>query len=343
MEIATQDNEQLGEISSESELNSQLNSNTNTGEVLNDDLPEIGMEQLNAKINQDNQNDGGSDGDIDDEYDEDYENIIDYLDDKHDLGLAIEELPENLSRQEEAEIISDLFEKVATNASKQLEEYAGIEALLNDDEVAAFIEAKRNGATLKDFIQAMDNGVDSLSDEEIISYQLQREYPNMTEDEISDLVDDYKDKGVLSKMSEAARTKIKQIQQYQEEATAYKEQQIYQQDVQDVANILNNTYELYGVPLTQEIKENVYAAATQRDENGMTYLDNALQTNDGVILATLGLLHLQDLMQAKASTDSNRRNKRLVEKLFENPVDLQSNSQDTSNAPVFDPRIANSF
>jgi hypothetical protein len=182
-----------------------------------------------------------------------------------------------------------------------------------------------------------------MSDEEIVKLDIKSQYPNMTDEEVDDLINERKDKGVLNKMAESAREKLTQAEQQRTEYEQQMAQKQYEQDVNAVGQILQNTNTVYGVPLTEDIKKDVFVAATQRDDEGLTYLDRALQSNEGVILATLGLLHMEDLMKANASVNTNRRSKKLVEKLFENPQDLQSNSSDNLDTPKFDPSAANSF
>ena len=348
----------LGEITNEQELMNYLNEDDNVTQddddnkkpedkpedkPLGDDLPETGIASLEGKA----QEQPSDDDDTDDEKKQEeieFSNIIEYIDKKHNLGLKIDQLPEDLDRAQEAEIVADLFEKVATNAERQINEFKEVAQLLEDQEVAAFLEAKRQGATLKDFLDVYSSSVKGMDDESVVKMDLKNQYPNMTDDEISELVDNYKDKGVLSKMAEASRTKIEEFERQKQEIDERQAQQEYEQSVKEVGAILQNTKEVYGVPLTEDIKKDVFIAATQRDpQTGMTYLDQALQSNEGVILATLGLLHMQDLMKANASINTNRRSKKLVEKLFEDPRDLQSNSPDNSDTPKFDPNAANAF
>ena len=308
--------------------------------VIGDDIPNMTEAGLEGKIKEQPE---GANPDEPEEQEMEFSNIVEYLNEKHDLGLNIDNLPEDLSREQEAEIVADLLDKIATSADSKLKEYKEIEELLSDEEIKAFIEAKRQGATLKDFVEAISTTPDAMKDEDIISLQLRSEYPNMSEDEIKDLVDNYKTKGVLEKMANVARDRMKQYEQQKTALELQAEEAQYKKDVQELAEMLGNTTAVYGVPLTKEMKEDVFNAAVKRDESGLTYLDKALQSNEGVILATLGLLHMQDLMRARASTDTNKRNKKLVEKLFENPADLQSGEQDLNNRPQFDPNVANSF
>jgi len=277
------------------------------------------------------------------EQEQEFSNMVAYMDNKFDLGLNLEALPKDLSREKEAEIISELFDKVTKNTEQEINKFSEVQELLKDPEVEAFINAKRNGATLRDIMKAASTSVDTMDDASIITQKLKTEYPNMEAEEIEQLVQGYKDKGVLEKMATSAREQAHAYEQKQDELREAKEANDYKEGVQHLASMLDNTQAVYDVPLTPDMKKTVFTAATQRDKAGMTYLDKALQSDEGVILATLGVLYMEDLMKAKASTDTNRRNKSLVEKLFENPSNLQSGEQDITNTPTFNPEVANSF
>ena len=321
--------------------------------VLGGDLPIMGKDNLAGIAGEQMDAAGGDaedkkeepDGEKKEEEEAEFSNIIDYLDKKHNLGLHTEQLPEDLDRAQEAEIVADLFEKMATNAEKQIREFQEVAELLEKDpEVAAFLEAKKQGATLRDFVEAVAQSAEGLGDEDIIKINLKNQYPNMTDEEIKDVIEGYKEKGVLPKMAESARQLLKETEANRKQYEEQKEAQEYEQSVQQLGKMLQSTTNVYGVPLDDEKKRDVFIAATQRDpETGLTYLDQALQSNEGVIMATLGVLHMQDLMKAYASVNTNKRSKRLIEKLFADPLDLQSNSPDNLEAPKFDPKAANSF
>jgi len=290
----------------------------------------------------DGEGDGGGEG-PEAGADGEFSNVVDYLNTKHELGLNVGALPEDMSREQEAEIVADLFDKVAGNAQSQLNEFAQVAKILEDKEVKDFIEAKKNGKTLQDYVRSVASTPDGMTDELIISNQLKQQYADMTDDEIKELVADYKDKGMLEKMAKTVRSNIKTQEANISQQNERQAKTEYDNNVKEVGSILENTADVYGVPMTDKIKKNVFLAITQRDDTGMTYLDKALQSNDGVIMATLGLLHMKDLMSAKTSTDTNRRNKKLVDKLFSDPMDLQSSNVQRDTKTNFDPNIANSF
>ena len=349
--VATQQLDNLGEITSEEELLAQIGGKASTNGTANEgeggEGGEAGTEGSQAGEEgtgqEGSENYEGGEGE-EGTSSEEFANIVDYLNRQYELGLAVDQLPKDLTREQEAEIVADLFDRTAKGAQRKLSEYGEIERLLKEDaELAEFIKAKREGKNLRDFLKEYAGSTDGMDDETVIRSQLQAQYPEMTEEEISDMLTTYKDKGVLEKMAKSARNLLKEQEALEARVQENRSLQDYQKEVNNFGNLVQNTSAVYEIPLTDEMKKNVFVAATQRDEEGLTYLDRALQSNEGVFLATLGLLHMQDLIRAKASVDTNRRNKKLVDKLFESPSDLQSSSQQEETTKGFDPNAANAF
>ena len=113
--------------------------------------------------------------------------------------------------------------------------------------------------------------------------------------------------------------------------------------MQEFGKLVKGAGKVYNVPLTDQIKNDVFVAVTKRDQDGATYLDKALQTDEGLFLAALGVLHMESLMKAHASINTNRTNKKLVDRLFDKASDLQSDSQDDSKQEGFNAELADRF
>jgi hypothetical protein len=272
-----------------------------------------------------------------------YTNMVDYLNKEHDLGLNVKNLPDDLTREQEAEVVSDLFQRTLTGVNRKLEEYAGIEEVLKDKEVKDFIAAKAGGKSLKDYVSEYAETTDGQSNENIIKNQLSTQYPEMTKEEISDMVGIYKDKGILDKMADSSRESQKAAAIKKDEIDTATQETNRNNEIQQFGGLVKGTESVYGIPLTDQIKSDVFVAVTQRGEDNLTYMDRMLQSDEGMFLAALGVLHMQDMMQAKATTDTNRRNKTLVDKLFTDASDLQSKTEDDTEKEGFNAEIADRF
>jgi soluble cytochrome b562 len=275
--------------------------------------------------------------------DEEFTNMVDYLNKEHELGLNVNNLPSDLSREQEAEIVSNLFQRTLDGVNRQLAQYQEVQKVLDDEEVKNFIAAKSEGKSLREYVKEFSQTTEGQSDEIAVRNQLTTQYPNMTKEEIEDMIDVYKDKGTLEKMATAAREAQTKAEQAEQEREAQRAEQEYAQGIQEFGKLVKSAGKVYGIPLTDEVKNDVFAAVTQRDENGETYMDKILNTDQGLFLAALGTLHMETLMKARSSTDSNRSNKKLVDRLFDKASDLQSSSNDDEKQEGFNAELADRF
>lgn len=277
------------------------------------------------------------------EEEEEFTNMVDFLNKEHDLGLNVDNLPADISREQEAEVVNDLFKRTLDGVNRKLGEYQYVEEVLKDEEVANFIKAKADGKTLKEYVTEYAQTTEGQSDKDVLKTQLSTQNSEMTAEEIEDLIKTYEDKGILDKMATSARASIKEQEETENKAKAQSDDAEYQSQVVEFGKLVKGTKSVYGIPLTDQMKNDVYIAATQRDNDGMTYMDQIVQSDEGLFLAALGVLHMQELMQAKASTSTNKAKKSLVDKLFDKASDLQSKTEDTHNEEGFNAEVANRF
>lgn len=283
----------------------------------------------------------GGKGDIDDEGDgegqgagdsNDFDSSVHYLDERFKLGMNLDQLPEKMDAATEAKIVGDIFARLQNGLGAKINEYEGVQKVLEDEEVKNFIAAKQEGKTMQDFVNQYSQSTAGLPDEALILDELKLTMPNTTEEERKVVLEGYKTAGTVEKTAEImrnARTEREQAQALKQEEDAKEAEKAAklqrETEVGEYKQYLGGVETVYGVPLTDEMREQLFVASTQLDENNMTYLDKALQSDQGILMATLGILHLKTLMQANSSTIKNRANKQVVDKLFASPDQLQSN------------------
>lgn len=284
-----------------------------------------------------------SDDDKGGEQEQEFTNIVDYLDKTHELKLNTDNLPKDLTREQEAEIVSDLFERTLRGTSARLQEYQQIEEVLKDAEVADFIKAKSEGKTMRDFVTEYAKTPAGKGDEAVIADQLLSMYPEMTQQEIDGTIESYKDRGVLEKMATSARKSIEEAEVKKEQEEAQRAEQEFKQGVENFSKTVSSAKTIYGIPLTDDMKKDVLDAVTLRNEKGLTYMEQVLQQDEGLLLAALGILHMETLMKATKTTSTNRTNKKLVDKLFESASDLQSKTTDDTEQEGFNAELADRF
>lgn len=275
--------------------------------------------------------DDGGEGEGDGEGAQEYPTALHYLNERFGIGMNLENLPEDINEGQVAEAIGDLMDRMTTGFNKKIEEQATVNEILKDKEVADFIEAKKDGKTLRDYAMAYATTAEGMDDEVLIRKDLKVQYPGMGDEKIDSIISGYKEKDIVGDMANAARQRMKandqaaEAQRQREKEIADKQDaQERARSVEELGTFLRGVNNVYGVPLTDDMRAQVFVAATQLDEDGDTYLDKALQSNEGLVLATLGILHLKQLIGGKRSIEGNKTVKKIIDNLFDDPANLQS-------------------
>ncbi len=278
-----------------------------------------------------------------------YDNMVQFLDKKYDLKLNLDQLPDDLSREQEAEVVGGLYDKVIQNANAKIAQYQRIDEILKDQEVKDFITAKKDGKTLKDYAIQYAGSTAGKSDEEIVKDSIKRQFPTMKEEDVEDTLSGYRERNKIGPMAEIARAAVIENEKNDDitKEKVRKDQEILDEkdrveDVNTYRTYIGNIKDVQGIPIDAKMKNELFVAATQPDEKGLTYLDRALQSDEGVLRATLGLLHLERLIQAGKTTDKNIQRANLVDKLLADPKEL-GNSSHVQHSDGFDPTAADTF
>lgn len=281
--------------------------------------------------------------------DEEFTNVVDYLDKEFNLGLNLEELPKDMTREQEAEAISTIFRRVDNGIKSKLAEYEELNALLKDKEVVQFLQLKKEGKTLKDIAATYASAPEGAPDDVVVTRHLKVMFPNLTDAEIAEQVQSFREKNKLEKMATSAREYFK-TQKTSEETAAEKKKQVqeekdeqeYQESVREFGTFLQNTSKVYGIPVSPEMKKAVFKAVTTRDNEGMTYHDRVLQSNAGTFLSALGVMYMKDLLRKGAAGKASKAKLDFEDRLFREPDKLRSGSEAT-HEPEFNAAIANQF
>ena len=255
--------------------------------------------------------------------------------------MNLAELPKEMDAATEAKAVGDIFSRLQTGLGAKLGEYEDVRVILEDKEVKDFITAKANGKTLKDYAIQYAQTTEGLSNEQLVKEELRVQMPNATDDHITKIVEGYKTSETLDETAGVMRDARKDRETQEatdreatDKATLKAQSEKRTQDIAEFGSYLKKVNSVYGIPVTEEMRNQVFIASTRQDESGDTYLDKALQSDQGILLATLGLLHMERIVQASASTSNNRTNKSLADKLFATPEQLQSGEGDGSGNKI---------
>ena len=278
-----------------------------------------------------------------------FKNSVEYVNARFKLGLKTENLGD-INKEQESEVIGDLIERQTQGFNKIISQYVKINDLVKDPEVADFLKAKAQGKNLTQYVSDLGYSGSSLDDEALVRADLKSTYPNMDKEKIDKLIDGYKDKELLEDMAsnirEKNQNKTEAEKKAEEQRAKIEEEQFMLQRQREVENFRNYTKgikSVFGVPVTDQMRERVVAASTEIDDEGETYLDKVLKTDPGVYLATMGVLFLQDLLNAAGSKEGNIKAKRLADKLFDSTEKLQSSSRTDSPTNEELVKAANQF
>lgn len=364
-EIVTQaaESTEIGDINNEEDLKKYLNlddkkeeeDDKNKGEensLIDENGNLIPVEELSEeekKVEEEKEKIENEKKDKDKGTEKEYTNMVQYLDEKYDLKLNLDQLPDDLSREQEAEVVGGLYDKVVQNANARIAQYQRIDDILKDQEVKDFIAAKKDGKTLKDYAIQYAGSTAGKGDEEVVKDSIKRQFPSMKDEDVEDVLSGYRDRNKISTMAEIARATAieneksddvakEKVRKDQEELDG----KARDEDIGNYRTYISNIKSVEGIPIDVKMKNELFVAATQTDEKGLTYLDRALQSDVGVLRATIGLLHLERLIQAGKTTDKNTQRADLVDKLLADPKELL-NSSSVQHSDGFDPRAADTF
>lgn len=283
------------------------------------------------------------------EDEEEFSNVIEYLNKKHNMGLNVEALPKDLTREQEAELVSEVYEKLQAGAKRAVSQYQNIDKILKDPEVAAFVKAKSEGKTMKDFAMQYAASPEGAPDDILVKNHFKLQYPTLPDAELQEMVEEARTKNRIPKLAEAARAYFKNQETATKAAADAKlasdseaEEQEYRKATQRLSQLLQATPSVYGVPLEPQMKNSLYRFITERDEDGVTEHDRVLQSENGVILSGIGILLLKDFLKTRGSVEGEKRKKSLADKLFESEGQLQRTAE-TRQDPEFSAKLANSW
>lgn len=261
----------------------------------------------------------------------DYPSVVHYLNEKHGLELNLGE--EAITPQDQAEILDEVVTRMVTSVNASLEQYQYIETLMTDPEFQAVLQAKVEGKGLKDLFAKFAGTPVTLGDDDLAIKDFKAKYPKATEEHVRGMVDALKKNGQFETFVTGLREQLTEEQSFSEAKTreeAEKQTKLTaeqeRQEVAEYTSYVSALTNVHGVPVTPEMKKAVVEMATKRDAKGSTYMDLALQSNEGLTLAALGIAFMKEMITNSASLHGNRKNAKFIDKVFKTPDKLQGSS-----------------
>lgn len=264
-----------------------------------------------------------------------YPTILHYLDDRFKMKMNLEKVTGEIKPEDQRKAVGDILNRMRNGMAAKIGEYSDVKKILEDKEVKDFIAAKKDGKTLKDYAMQYAQSTKGLSDEPLIREELKITMPGASEDDITKIIEGYRTSDMIATTAEIMRKSRteREAQQLVTDNTAKElakttADRDRQQDIDSFNHYLKRVNSVYGIPLTDEMRNEVFYASTSVDESGDTYLEKALQSDEGVLKATLGLIHLEKLIKANNTSIKNKARKSFTEELLDDPGSLQSSGGD---------------
>lgn len=300
--------------------------------VIGDPIPELGVDDEEEE--EGNEGKKKKEGEQEEEEEgkkfSDYPTVVHYLNEKHGLQLNLDE-EEIKTPERQAEIMDEVVTRMIQGVNDAVKEYDYIETLMTDPEIQAVLKAKSEGKGLKDLFTQFAGTPVTLGDDDLAIKDFKAKYPKATEEHVRGMVDSLKKNGQFDTFVKSLREQLTEEQSFSEAKTksdaekqkvASAEQE--RQEVAEYTSYVSALTNVHGVPVTPEMKKAVVDMTTRRNQKGETYLDVALQSNEGLTLAALGIAFMKDMITNSASLHGNRKNAKFIEKVFKTPDKLQS-------------------
>ena len=239
----------------------------------------------------------------------------------HDImGNTDIEIPENLSYQEQTEIVRQSFEDVVNHYETQIQQ---VQQMLPNEYELSLLEAMRNG--INPFEQ-MAPSIDINNKELVVREKLRMDNPGWEDSDIDAELNDILSSNKLDRYYKSAVPVVQQKagggneswQQYQqqlEQQRLQEEQMEYQQDVEAIRNVAIQTNDFSGFELPNEMKNQAFAYATQiNPQTGNTYLIDTLNNPEKIYRIAMLDLYFEKFVESLAGQQVNKVKEKLATK-----------------------------
>lgn len=280
--------------------------------------------------------------------------IINYLSDRFDIDLN--ELYEENNNPNIGEVLDYIGYKIEENlqGGKQ-KNYRTKEAYLLDEILS---QGGSVDEFYNDYVLASNEVIEQLqelhsfSDEDIVLADFMSR--GFSEEEAVELLEGLEAKNKVKAKAQEIKRELEQkintfkneqfsklLNKKHEELLERKKQieKVREEEMEQIANKLYNLQAIYGYPLVEEDKERLFAYITQTDENGLTELDKALQSNENLILVSFILNHADDFIGYLKTAFKERSKKIFYDKLLKEPYIPQNKVKNAEKQSFIDEKL----
>lgn len=277
---------------------------TDDGEIILDDSIDTGDDgddnDDQGDDDQNNNNDDQDENDGDDTKPEEgaYKpgNLISELNDEYELGLNLENLPEDLDEKGELKVVAQILEREKSKNKAQIEAMSSYDQLIQSDaETQQYLKDRAAGMTMKDMI-AKYGGSASYSNEDAQVVKSLKDTLGLDDTQAASAIEQMKEAGTYdARKKQIVDHNIKVEQALADKAeqdrvqATIDEQKAWDSEVKAVKKALDET-EGYGeFKFDNKIRKNLLKHVTFIDKEGLTQLDRDVQSTEGSIKAAFAL------------------------------------------------------
>jgi len=253
-----------------------------------------------------------------------------------------DQIPADFTAEQELKLVQDLATKLVKNSQAAVKDADTLAKLYKEDqEVQEFIRARAEGKSIREFIDEYSQKLDYADPVELVQKYLKEEQ-GFSADEAKDLVDELKAKGKFDARAQSVTKFYKDVEAAQISAAEERQKLEYEQHIEKItegrkqyAVMLNSTEKINDFVLTKEIKEDLFKYATFFNEDGLTPLEQDLQSDENVLKASLAIKYWPKIVQALKGAANNTQIEDLLERLTtSDPSKLQSDSRKQSKSDI---------
>lgn len=262
-----------------------------------------------------------------------------------------DQIPEDFTVDQEMDLLNKLNQQLLAKTKAAVEDANTLAQIYKEDqEVLDFLEARKQGKTLKDYVKEIADAP-AYADADALVLKYYKEENGFTEDEALDELQALKDK-------EKFNTKHQTVQKFYEQKAALaaeqaaeqeryemeQQEQMRQQAIQSYQQYVAKQSKLGDFVLDDQIKQDLYEYATQPGQNQLTQLEQDLQSDENVLRASIALKYWDSIVSTLKNSSSSKAQLDLLGKLTtDDPSKLQRGSRGSKSKTQFDLEALDSF
>lgn len=345
--------EQLDELFPEDEKKKK-DENSGNDDVLLDDDGNVIEEPLPEDSTNDDLDDKSKEGDDDNSSTDDTYTPGDSLkglNEKYNLGMNMDNLPEEFTVEEEVNTLSKLLDNRVEAFQNQLAELKNYDQLLEaDPELKTYLKYRSEGKGLKELFADLGGTAVYANEDVQVAKYFKEEY-GFGDEQIAEEIQKMKDAGVYDDRRKAiVDAAVAKEEKATADAVAAKQAEekaaadAYEKQSLEYFQYLKEIKGFGEFKISESMKKDLFNHATKLDQEGYTTLERDVQSKENALKASLAIKYWPQIVKVLSTVANEKVKGDILENLFvDDPSKLQSSSTRRKSDDQFSADIANSF